>query len=105
MVLNNKDAKKELIFNAVKMNKLIVPFGKQSTFMLADRTKIYLNSETQVDFPSEFNGKTREIHVDGEIFIEVIKDFGKPFIVHTDRMDIRVLGTSFQCLGLSRRCG
>ena len=95
LVVNNKDAKEELIFNAAKMNKLVVPFGKQSTLMLADGTKIYLNSGTQVDFPSEFNGKTREIHVDGEIFIEVTKDTKKPFIVHTDRMDIRVLGTSF----------
>lgn len=95
VITNNTEAKKELTLKSVKMNKLVVPFGKQSTLMLADGTKIYLNSGTQVDFPSEFNGKTREIHVDGEIFIEVTKDSKKPFIVHTDQMDIQVLGTSF----------
>lgn len=105
LVVNNKDAKEELIFNAAKMNKLVVPFGKQSTLMLADGTKIYLNSGTQVDFPSEFNGKTREIHVDGEIFIEVTKDTKKPFIVHTDRMGYPGTRYIIQCLGLSQRCG
>ena len=95
LITNNTEAKKELVLNSVKMNKLVVPFGKQSTLMLADGTKIHINSGTQVDFPSEFDGKTREIHVNGEIFIEVAEDTKKPFIVHTDRMDIRVLGTSF----------
>ena len=95
LITNNTEAKKELVLNSVKMNKLVVPFGKQSTLMLADGTKIYINSGTQVDFPSEFNGKTREIHVNGEVFIDVAEDTKKPFIVHTDRMDIRVLGTSF----------
>ncbi len=95
LITNNTEAKKELVLNSVKMNKLVVPFGKQSTLMLADGTKIHINSGTQVDFPSEFDGKTREIHVNGEIFIEVAEDTKKPFIVHTDQMDIRVLGTSF----------
>lgn len=92
---NNNETGKELALNSAKMNSLVVPFGKQSTLMLADGTKVYLNSGTRVDFPTEFNGKTREIHVDGEIFIEVTEDAQKPFIVHTDWMEIRVLGTSF----------
>lgn len=95
VITNNTEAKKELVLNSVKMNKLVVPFGKQSTLMLADGTKIHINSGTQVDFPSEFVGETREIHVSGEIFIHVTEDTKKPFIVHTDQMDIRVLGTSF----------
>lgn len=95
LITNNTEAKKELVLNSVKMNKLVVPFGKQSTLMLADGTKIHINSGTQVDFPSEFDGKTREIHVNGEVFIDVAEDKKKPFIVHTDRMDIRVFGTSF----------
>lgn len=95
LVINNKNAGEELALSPTKMNKLVVPFGKQSNLILADGTKIYLNSGTQVDFPSRFDKKTREIHVKGEIFIEVMKDTKRPFIVHTDRMDIQVLGTSF----------
>lgn len=94
-VINNKNAGEELALSPTKMNKLVVPFGKQSNLILADGTKIYLNSGTQVDFPSRFDEKTREIHVNGEIFIEVMKDTKRPFVVHTDRMDIQVLGTSF----------
>ncbi|MGI6571990.1 MAG: FecR family protein [Fermentimonas sp.] len=102
LITSNNETGKELALNSAKMNSLVVPFGKQSTLMLVDGTKIYLNSGTRVDFPSEFNGKTREIHVDGEIFIEVTEDAKKPFIVHTDRMDIQVLGTSFN---VSAYCG
>jgi len=42
LITNNTEAKKELVLNSVKMNKLVVPFGKQSTLMLADGTKIYI---------------------------------------------------------------
>ena len=39
--------------------------------------------------------KSREIYVDGEIFIDVKKDTEKPFIVKTSGFDIRVTGTAF----------
>ena len=42
-----------------------------------------------------FEGKSREIYVDGEIFIDVKKDTEKPFIVKTSGFDIRVTGTAF----------
>ena len=104
VITNNTEAKKELTLKSVKMNKLVVPFGKRSTLMLADGTKIYLNSGTQVDFPSEFNGKTREIHVDGEIFIEVTKDSKTVYCSYRPN---GYSGTRnlIQCIGLSYRYG
>lgn len=76
-------------------NKLVVPFGKRSTLTLADGTKIWLNSGTELEFPSQFNGEKREIHMQGELYLEVAKSNEKPFIVHTPRMNVWVYGTSF----------
>jgi len=76
------------------MNKLIVPAGKRSTLQLADGTHIWLNSGTELDFPSKFTGATREISVKGEIFIEVAKG-QKAFYVNTSQFKVRVHGTKF----------
>jgi len=76
------------------MNKLIVPAGKRSTLRLPDGTNIWLNSGTELDFPSKFKGNTREITVKGEIYIEVAKD-QKPFYVNTSQFRVQVYGTKF----------
>lgn len=78
-----------------KDNKLVVPYGKRATLTLADGTKVWLNSGTELVFPGEFTGSTRDISVSGEIYLEVAKNAERPFRVHTDKLDIRVLGTKF----------
>lgn len=95
IITDSTQSKKKLKLTPETMNKLVVPFGKRSNLTLADGTKICINSGTQVDFPSKFAGKTREIYVNGEIFIDVAEDLQKPFIVNTNEMNIRVYGTSF----------
>ena len=76
------------------MNRLIVPAGKRSTLQLTDGTQIWLNSGTELEFPSKFTGDTREINVKGEIYIEVAQG-RKPFYVNTSQFRVRVHGTSF----------
>ena len=76
------------------MNKLMVPAGKRSTLELSDGTKIWLNSGTELDFPSKFTGSTREISVKGEIYIEVAKG-QTPFYVNTSQFRVLVHGTKF----------
>jgi len=75
--------------------KLIIPYGKRSTLKLADGTKIWLNSGTELEFPTNFVGSERHVTVKGEIYIEVSEDKGKPFYVHTSQFDVRVYGTKF----------
>lgn len=87
--------KKELLLTETSLNKLVVPYGKRSNLTLSDGTEIWLNSGTQLDFPSRFNGETRDIYLDGEIFIHVAKNREVPFIVHMQGADIHVQGTSF----------
>lgn len=76
-------------------NQLIVPKGKRSCLLLSDGTKVHVNSGTKVVYPRMFSEKKREIYVEGEIYLEVMPDAGRPFYVCTDRFDVKVLGTSF----------
>ena len=78
-----------------EFNQLIVPKGKSSQLLLADGTSLHVNAGTKVIYPSVFNGKYREIYVDGEIYIDVNKNTEQPFIVKTPNFDIRVTGTTF----------
>lgn len=71
------------------------PYGQTSELVLADGTKIFLNSGSRVTYPTIFNGSERRIFVEGEILAEVAKNPEQPFIAKTENMDIRVLGTTF----------
>jgi len=67
----------------------------KSVLTLADGTVVTLNSSTTLKFPENFTGKTREVYLDGEAYFDVHKDHEHPFIIHTNKMNVRVLGTSF----------
>lgn len=76
-------------------NQIIVPKGKRSQIVLADNSKIWINSGSKVIYPRAFEGKYREIYVEGEVYLNVTHDTSKPFIVNTSGFEVRVLGTSF----------
>lgn len=79
----------------VMLNQLIVPRGKRSSITLSDGTTIWINSGSRAIYPVKFDKKRREIYVEGEIYLTVAKDENRPFIVRTDKLEIKVLGTSF----------
>lgn len=78
-----------------QLNQLVVPFGKRTTLVLSDGTKLYLNSGSRAIFPVVFNKNEREIFIEGEAYLEVAHDSSRPFKVQTDKMKIEVLGTKF----------
>lgn len=80
--------------NKVEYHTIYVPKGGEYELSLADGSKVFLNSETRLEFPSFFSGETREVKLTGEAYFEVRKDT-KPFIVQTEELRIKVLGTSF----------
>ncbi|GHV20116.1 anti-sigma factor [Bacteroidia bacterium] len=77
------------------LNKLIVPKGKRSALILSDGSKIWINSGTTLEYPTEFDKKKREINIHGEIYIEVAKNEDQPFFVNTPSFSVEVLGTRF----------
>ncbi|MFA6086254.1 FecR family protein [Mucilaginibacter sp.] len=81
--------------NNAKLELIKTPSRVKSKIVLSDGTVVTLNSETRLKYPPEFKGKTREVYLDGEAFFDVKKDHQHPFIVHTGKMRVRVLGTAF----------
>ena len=69
--------------------------GYKENVTLADGTIVTLNSGTKLRYPVLFNQNIREVYLDGEAFFKVHKDRLHPFIIHTNRINIKVLGTEF----------
>lgn len=81
--------------NAQEYNQLLVPAGKRARIELSDGTRLTVNSQSKVIYPRRFNGDTRKIYAQGEVFLDVAHDKKHPFIVETDEFNLRVLGTKF----------
>lgn len=76
--------------NIVSVNK-----GQRAGITLPDGTIVHLNSESKLTYTPDFNGKLREVVLEGEAFFEVTPNKEKPFIVKTSVFNVEVLGTSF----------
>ncbi|MCB0445792.1 MAG: FecR domain-containing protein, partial [Gelidibacter sp.] len=81
--------------NDVVFNTLIVPYGKRSEIVLADGSKVWLNSGSKLIFPATFIDDKREVYLEGEAIFEVTHNKKQPFIVQSDNQSIKVLGTIF----------
>ena len=85
-----KDVKESEVFNT-----LMIPGGGEFQLVLADGTRVWLNAQTEFRYPVNFTGDSRQVYLNGEAYFEVVKDERRPFIVRTEAVDIRVLGTCF----------
>jgi ferric-dicitrate binding protein FerR (iron transport regulator) len=72
-------------------------YGEARTLFLPDSTKVTLNSNSSLRFSRiNFNEKGREVWLDGEAFFAVVrKNNQQNFLVHTDQLEVEVLGTKF----------
>lgn len=69
--------------------------GVRSRTILPDGSLVWLNANSKVEYDLNFSGNTRELHLEGEAYFDVVKDNQRPFIIHTKTIDIKVLGTAF----------
>ena len=77
-------------------NTLIIPKGGEYKIVLADGSRVWLNSETEFRYPVHFTGDFRKVYLKGEAYFEVARQETMPFIVETSGgIDVRVLGTRF----------
>lgn len=65
------------------------------TVVLPDGTKVWLNHLATLTYPRQFADNERSVHLEGEAYFEVTKNRQKPFIVESEAMRVRVLGTTF----------
>ncbi|MEP6595766.1 MAG: FecR family protein, partial [Ginsengibacter sp.] len=50
---------------------------------------------SSLSYEGDFKGSTRQVYLKGEAFFDVVKLVNRPFIVHANGIDIKVLGTAF----------
>lgn len=66
-----------------------------TTVTLDDGTHVWLNARTKLTLPEAFGPTQRNVQLAGAAFFEVARDEAAPFVVSTDKLRVRVLGTSF----------
>ena len=79
----------------VPIYSLSVPAGNSNTLLLPDGTKVWLNAESTIKYPSSFLGLQRSIEIEGEAYLEVAHNRWRPFIINTPNGQVKVLGTKF----------
>ena len=70
--------------------------GKQ--FVLADGSKVWLNTASTLKYPAAFTGADRVVELSGEAYFEVAPNSTKPFRVLIKDAEVEVLGTNFDVM-------
>ena len=95
--IKSKEASEKIVYNT-----LTVPVRERFQLVLADGTKVFLNSGSEMRYPERFGKARREVFLKGEAWFEVAKDSAREFWVHAGAMDVKVLGTSFNVKAYER---
>lgn len=75
---------------------LVTPRGGQYQIILQDGTRVWLNADSQLEYPTTFAAEQpREVYIKGEAYFEVAHDKKRPFIVNSPEQRVNVLGTKF----------
>jgi transmembrane sensor len=71
------------------------PLGQRISRFLPDGSKVWINAGSTVRITKNFDGKTREVFLQGEAFFDVVHKDKIPFVIHTGSITTQVLGTAF----------
>jgi len=92
----NSISNKEAVAGNVFYNRITTPRGGQYRLVLADGTRVWLNSASTIRFPTRFDGHERKIELTGEGYFEVAKNASMPFrVAFAGSGEVEVLGTHF----------
>lgn len=69
--------------------------GQHKKIQLPDGTTVWLSPASTLAYTAAFGRENRELTLSGEAFFDVTTNAAQPFIIHSGRVDTRVLGTSF----------
>lgn len=82
----------------VMYNTITTPKGGQYEIVLADGSRVWLNSASSLRYPTIFRGGEREVELTGEGYFEIEKNVRMPFFVKVNTMKVQVLGTRFNTM-------
>ena len=86
---------KNLYVNNLSDLEVQAPAGSRMHIELGDGTKVWLNHGSKLKYPYRFDDKIREVFLTGEAYFEVAHNEAAPFIVGTDRLEVKATGTAF----------
>lgn len=72
-----------------------IPTGQRIDMTLQDGSRVWLNSNSTLEYPNIFRKDDRQVKLSGEAFFDITKDPERPFIIETFACNIEVLGTKF----------
>lgn len=78
-----------------KINTLTVPMGGTYQITLADGTRVWLNADSKLKFPENYQANERLVEITGEAYFEVAKDATRPFRVKVGKIMVEAVGTAF----------
>lgn len=77
-------------------SKIVIPTGQRAELYLPDSTKVWLNSQAELSYPTNFGANSkREVLLKGEAYFDVQRNENAPFIVSFNKTKVEVLGTEF----------
>lgn len=79
----------------IEMHTLTTPQGKSFKVVLNDGTEVWMNAESRLRYPNQFIENERVVELEGEAYFHVAHNKNSPFIVKTQTVTTRVLGTEF----------
>ncbi len=97
-VLLQKGNQKDFPFS---YQTLYVPAGQRVELILPDSTKVWLNANSKLIYPTSFKEEIRQVELDGEAYFDVKHNEDNPFVVKTKSMNVTVLGTEFNVYAYS----
>ena len=94
-IFNNINTPEKRISGQSTLSRVTTKPGSKTQIQLPDGSTVWLNASTNLTYGKNFGKKLREVNLTGEAFFDVMKDSSHPFIIHTNVIDIKVLGTAF----------
>lgn len=79
----------------VEIHVLQTPVGQDYKVQLSDGTLVWLNAESRLEYPAKFTGNSRMVYLIGEAYFDVAHDVEHPFLIQTQTIRTKVLGTEF----------
>lgn len=76
-------------------NKIVVPRGGEYFVTLSEGTKVWLDADSELEYPVFFSGDFREVKLKGNAYFCVTKKNDKPFVVRAGEFSLKVYGTEF----------
>ena len=99
MVMNDREPAEEM----VTYEEFTTPSGQRAMVKLHDGTTVWLNARSTLRYPNHFAREERKVELDGEAFFDVEHNDHKPFVVSSEKLDIKVLGTKFNVFAYKGR--